>query len=408
MKRATNKLLRSILLLTVGFSVFAQGGDVVPSGKDDASPESKALAFPFSYTGEGLANLSGGYKRGAIYEGLLSVGVQGDLGKLIGWDGGSFLVSGLYPHGPSLTQNYVHDFNSVSNIDAYDSIRLYEAWVQKELADGKLSIRVGQILADAEFFVSDNGALFINGAFGAIPLVSHNLRAPVFPDAIPGMRVRWIATDSLSVQAGIFDGDAGDPASNNKHGVDWNLNGEEGVLAITEIACKVNGEKENAGLRGVYKLGAFFHSSEANDAYPSAPSHTDAGGYFVADQQLWRKSGTEDQGLSGFLRIGGAPDDRNTVSFYFDTGLDYKGLLPGREKDIAGIGFSYTRLSAKLRDDAGESLGSHHEAILEATYKVQVKDWLTVQPDFQYIFNPGASEKLPNAFVAGVRFNVTF
>ena len=180
------------------------------------------------------------------------------------------------------------------------------------------------------------------------------------------------------------------------------------MLAITEIACKVNGEKENAGLRGVYKLGAFFHSSEANDAYPSAPSHTDAGGYFVADQQLWRKSGTEDQGLSGFLRIGGAPDDRNTVSFYFDTGLDYKGLLPGREKDIAGIGFSYTRLSAKLRDDAGESLGSHHEAILEATYKVQVKDWLTVQPDFQYIFNPGASEKLPNAFVAGVRFNVTF
>ncbi len=408
MKRPTNIFLRSILLCTIGFVPFAQGGEVVATSPQEGEPAAKAISFPFSYTGEGLANLTGGYKRGAVYEGLLSVGVQGNLGKLIGWKGGSFLVSGLFPHGPSLTENYVHDFNSVSNIDAYDSIRLYEAWVQQELADGKLSIRIGQILADAEFFVSDNGALFINGAFGAIPLVSHNLSAPVFPEALPGIRARWTATDFLSVQAGIFDGDAGDPASDNKHGVEWKLNREDGVLAITEIDFKFNGGKDNQGLRGVYNVGVFFHSSKANEAFPDRADHADFGGYFVVDQQLWRKAGTEDQGLSGFLRIGGAPDDRNTVPFYFDTGLDYKGLLPGRDNDIAGIGFSYTKLSPNLCDDAGEPFASHHEAILEATYKVQVKDWLTVQPDLQYIFNPGASENLPNALVAGVRFNVTF
>jgi len=408
MKKTTNNLLLSIVLLTAGFSPLAQGGDAVQPAKEEAPPEAKAISFPFSYTGEGFGNLSGGYKRGAVYDGLLSVGVQGDLDKLIGWQGGSFLVSGLYPHGASLTDNYVHDFNGVSNIDAYDSIRLYEAWFQQELADGKISIRVGQILADAEFFVSDNGTLFINGAFGAIPLISQNFNAPVFPEATPGLRVRWTATDSLSVQAGIFDGDVGDQAADNKHGLDWNLGGKEGLLAITEVAYKVNGEKDNEGLRGVYKLGVFFHSSETNDAFPNAPRESDAGGYFVVDQQLWRKSGTEDQGLSGFLRIGGAPGDRNTVPFYFDTGFNYKGLIPGRDKDIAGLALSYTKLSADLCDDVGEPVESHHETILEATYKVQVKDWLTIQPDIQYIFNPGACEILPNALVAGVRFNVTF
>jgi len=39
---------------------------------------------------------------------------------------------------------------------------------------------------------------------------------------------------------------------------------------------------------------------------------------------------------------------------------------------------------------------------------VVLKDWLTVQTDFQYIINPGASQSAPNAFVAGLRFNLTF
>lgn len=395
---ASNRLLSFLLAAT---STLAHAGDATASAQD----EQKALTFPFSCTGEGLANLSGGYKRGAVYEGLLSVGASGNLEKLAGWKGASFLVSGIYPHGPSLTYNYVHDFNGVSNIDTYDSIRLYEAWVQQELADGKISIRAGQILADTEFFVSDNGALFLNSAFGAIPLISQNIDAPVFPAAAPGVRVRWTATDSLSLQAGIFDGNVGDPAVDNKHGVDWNLNG---VLAIAEVAYKWNAEKKSTGLPGVGKLGAFFHSSQTDEAFPESPARENAGGYFVVDQQLWRKPGTEDQGLSGFLRIGIAPDDRNTVPFCLDAGFNFTGLIAGRDKDIAGIGFVYTKLSNNLSDETGAPLGSHHEAILEATYKIVVKDWLSVQPDFQYIFNPGACDNATNAIVAGIRFNISF
>ncbi|MCX6967328.1 MAG: carbohydrate porin [Verrucomicrobia bacterium] len=392
----------SLLLLVAAFSPLARGGDAPADAKEGAS----AFSFPTSYTGEGFANLSGDSKRGAIYEGLLSVGVQGDLEKGIGWKGGSFLVSGIDPHGSSLTDHYVHDLNRVSNIDAYDSVRLYEAWVQQELAESKVSIRLGQILADTEFFVSDNGALFLNGAFGAIPVVSQNCDAPVFPVAAPGMRVRWTATEPFSVQAGLYKGDVGDPATENTHGLDWSWRG--GVLAITEVAYKIHSAKGSQGLPGVYKLGAFFHSSGTNEAFPEAPSHSNAGGYFVADQQLWRKLGSEGQGLSGFVRIGAAPADRNAVPFYLDTGLNFKGLIPGRDNDIAGLGLSYTNLSGKVCDDAGKPSNTHPETVLEATYKIALKEWFSVQPDFQYICNPGGTESASNAVVVGLRFHLTF
>jgi len=209
------------------------------------------------------------------------------------------------------------------------------------------------------------------------------------------------------VQVGVFDGNVGDPATENQHGLHWNLNADSGVLALAEAAYSVNSQKESQGLRGVYKFGLFYHTPSKNDEFLELPRHANAGGYFIADQQLWRKPGSEDGGLGGFLRVGGAPSDRNVVSFYGDAGLNFKGTLPGREKDIAGIGVSYTKLSEKLRDETNAPLDGHFETILEMTYRIIINEKLSVQPDFQYIFNPGASHKLPNAVVAGLRFNLT-
>lgn len=396
--KTTTCFLASFILFGAALHPWARAGE--PSAAPDN--QTKGLTFPISYTGEVLGNLSGGYRQGAIYDGVLNVGMQGDLEKLAGWKGGSFLVSGLYPHGSSLTEKYVQDLNGVSNIDAYDSIRLYEAWFQQEFDDGKFSLRVGQLLADTEFFVSDNAALFLNGAFGAIPLLSQNFSSPVYPVAAPGVRAAWKPSETVSVQAGIYDGNAGDPVEDNRHGLDWSFNGNKGALALAEIALKP--WKDG----GVYKVGAFYHSPTDNDVFPESGYHGRAGGYFIADQPLWLKPGTEGEGLSGFLRIGGAPANRCAVPFYFDTGLSYKGLIPGRSRDVAGLGFSYTHLSADLLDENGGPIERHHEAIVEATYRVAVTNWLTVQPDVQYIFNPGGAAKADNALVAGVRFTLTF
>jgi porin len=57
---------------------------------------------------------------------------------------------------------------------------------------------------------------------------------------------------------------------------------------------------------------------------------------------------------------------------------------------------------------SGAPVLSHHENVLEITYLANLTEWFSLQPDFQYIFNPGGFGRTPNAAVAGIRFNVTF
>ena len=57
--------------------------------------------FAVTYIGEVVGNVSGGYRTGAIYEGLLRAEVDLDPAKLGLWASGQFHVSMLWPHGES-------------------------------------------------------------------------------------------------------------------------------------------------------------------------------------------------------------------------------------------------------------------------------------------------------------------
>ncbi|MFM8657176.1 MAG: carbohydrate porin, partial [Chthoniobacterales bacterium] len=48
------------------------------------------------------------------------------------------------------------------------------------------------------------------------------------------------------------------------------------------------------------------------------------------------------------------------------------------------------------------------EMVFEATYQVQLSPWFTVQPDVQYIVQPGGSTAIPNAFVLGLSVGIDF
>lgn len=44
----------------------------------------------------------------------------------------------------------------------------------------------------------------------------------------------------------------------------------------------------------------------------------------------------------------------------------------------------------------------------EFTYQAQVAKWLTIQPDVQFIINPGGTQDLNNALVIGARAVIAF
>ena len=352
-----------------------------------------------------------------------------NLEKLVRWPGATFYADALLPHGPSLTDRYTHDLNVVSNIDAYDSPRLDEIWLEQKLFGDALSLRLGELAIDTEFFISESGTLFLNSCFGAPPIIGANFNAPAYPLAAPGVRLEWKITPSVLVRAGAFSGDPGDSQRTNTHGGRISFTDKTGLLTLAEAVYQTGaGVKDTpeAGLPGTFKLGGFYHSGEFADVSNNGATHRGiAGVYAVVDQALYRESTASrtsakdakttadsadaEQGLNFFTRGGTAlPEDRNLVTGYLEAGLTYKGLLPGRDSDTLGCACTCTCISRDARGDAGEALTSHHETVLEASYQAAITDWLTVQPDFQYIIRPGATGRLPNATVIGARFTLSF
>ena len=139
---------------------------------------------------------------------------------------------------------------------------------------------------------------------------------------------------------------------------------------------------------------------------------------------LWRNA-DKSRSVSGFLRVGAAPDDRNVVSLYVDGGLGFAGLIPGRDKDTLTLGASYARISNNARSlDRDMRLSSDpsqpvrdDESVIEVSYQAQMTPWFVFQPDIQYIVHPGGLVADPDdanggpvadALVIGTRASLTF
>jgi porin len=376
-----------------------------------SATEQEGVTFTAEYTGEIFANLSGGIKTGAAYEGLIRLSLQLDLAQLLCWKGATVYGSMLYPAGEGLTNQYTGDFNRLSNIDAYDSVRLFELWFQQKLFGGLFSIRLGQIAADQEFYQSTTSNLFINSCFGTFPTISFNTNLPIYPVGGLGVRIDYRPSSSATFRAGVFDSNPGIQDLNDKHGIAFHLNPTAGLIFVAEGVYQVNPTRENRGTVGTYTIGGYYDSRQYSGDFVH-PVHASNGGlYAIIDQVVYRAQPYIDeksskQGLSIFTSCGVAPRDRNVVSLYVDCGCNYLGLVPGRENDILGVAVSYTKLSDELVEN--RTIHSGHETVIEASYKLQLNDHLYLQPDAQYIFYPGGFGAHPNAWVSGLRFDFTF
>jgi porin len=402
----------------------------------------QGVSFTITYTSDLQGNVVGGIRRGAVYDGLLEPEVDIDLGKAIGWQGASARVSMLQISGPSASAWYVGNLLNVSSINGRPATRLYNAWLQQNAFNDVLSVRVGLMNVDAEFFISQTASLFVSSTFGWPGILAVDLPGggPAYPLSAPMVRVKVQPTPDLSVMAAVFSGDpTGGNGSNSLStlqpaGTTVSFNG--GVFAMAEAQYAINQGKDAKGIPATFKLGGWYHSSSrfadqrfdnmglslADPLSDGVPfNHQgDWGLYGIADATLYQSG--SGAALSAFARVAGTPDDQNIISFYADAGLTYKGLIPGRDGDSVGIAAAYARIGNRARsldlDFQGFGLVftplRSQEAILELTYQAQVTGWWSLQPDLQAVFNPGGrvananGTVRPNALVIGLRSQVTF
>ena len=396
------------------------------------------ISLNFTETSEGLGNITGGSRQGFEYDGLLQMNLQMDTQRAFGLHGGLFNISGLNVHGRNLSADNLYTLQTASGIEADRSTRLWELWYQQKFLDeDRMDIRVGQQSLDQEFMVSQNALVFVNTMFGWPMLPSADLPGggPAYPLSAPGVRVRARPTDAITVLVGAFNGSPvnnpnGDPQERNLSGVTFPLDG--GVLAIAEVQYQYPalGQMVYVGdsdqLAGTYRFGFWYDSeSFADERFGNVTHHGDMGIYGVADQMLWHSDDDPDHALSVFVRAMGTPQiDRNLIDFSLNAGLTLHDPIPHRDDDTLGIGIGFANVSHDAVNadmDLRATVAPHHpvrsnETFLELTYQYQLTPWCQIQPDFQYVFNPGGGvgnpnnpgQRIKNEAVLGIRVNLLF
>jgi porin len=395
---------------------------------------------------ETLSNPTGGIRQLTIYQGLFTTSLNLDLEKLAKWPGAGFYTDAYQISGRGLSRNAIGNLLAISTIEALASTRLHDLWLQQQFLEGQASLRVGQIALDDEFYISQYSASFVNSTFGCPDILSTDLPSggPCYPFATPGARLRAAPTTDVRFSAAAFNGNPappgpGEPQVRNSSGTNF-LIGEGGFLAIAELTYEFDEEPISSLRLSDVKFGSWYHTADFPDLHRdilgnslAAPASSGVpathrgnfGVYLITDKMLWRRPDTATQGLATFLRVGGAPADRNLISLEVDAGVTFKGLFPDRELDVLGVAASYARIGYGRRLDRDEIRFTgierpirDYEAVLEITYAARIAPWWVLQPDLQLVFHPGGftsapppapvAQPIPNAVVVGLRSVISF
>jgi porin len=359
----------------------------------------KGVRLEFAHKSDVLSNTSGGLKRGTAWMGNTEAVIGFDMEKLAGWDGTSALIHYHVQSGSKFDRDYVGSFMGVDNIETTANTgQFYEAWLQKNLLEDRLSLLAGLYAIDSEFYVTDTSGLFLQPPYGMANDLAQTGQngPPIFPTGALAIRVKYNYGDYYA-QYALTDGVPGDPT--NPHGTHIQLNKGDGTLSIAEFGYtpQESGKPVNKTALGIWR-----YTTPGTDLISGTPQ-ADKGIYFLAERTLSAKPDSPDQGLSGFVRFGTASRDVYQADWTGSIGLTYHGLIAGRDDDDAGIALTYNHASNKYRTSAGSE---SNETSVEATYRFQVKSWLALQPVVQFISNPAMDPSLKDAWLVGVRAEI--
>lgn len=406
------------------------------------------ISLSIQETSEDLGNIRGGTNRGTAYDGLTEVLVQLDTQRAFRHYGGLFNLSLLNIHGRNLSAANLQTLQTASGIEGDDGTRLWEAWYdQKFLDEDRMDIKVGQQSLDQEFMVSTNSAYFVNTMMGWPMLPSADMPAggPAYPLSALGVRLAARPVNGINLLAGVFNGDpvknddGSDPQKQNPRGTSFPLNGGQLYIAEAQFSYPAAGSMVEAGqakpLGWTYRIGAWYNTnpfadqrfdtdgvSLANPASTGLPQmhRGDWSWYAVVDRLAWVDQDYPDRNIAVFARVMGTPlKDRNPIDGSLNAGVVFHSPVPNRPADTLGLGFGYAHVSHALNQLDADTVSYSGQAqplrtgegFAELTYQYQLRPWIQLQPDFQYVFNPGAGiplngtsgARIPNETVLGLR-----
>jgi porin len=373
----------------------------------------EGVTFDFNDIGDFLTDVTGSQVHHATYFGRLRATTDIDFNKLDGFDG-EFVFSGITQYGQNLSGQYLHTNTLTSSIAGVNSVRIDQLWYQQGFADSMFKVKLGQIAPVNEFGATDFFDILFNDELGYAPNAIFNTRTPFSPAGKPGL-ILWgdlsEITPGLYVKTGVFTA-YNNPYHPDTNGVDYGNDFDHGMSGSFELGYK----EQNTEYAGTYKVGVnatpdvIYFNPATGQEY-----HGDYNAYATVEKTVYRPLGADGKpaakkGLDVLFQFVGEPGDRNPFQYEFTMGGRYTGLIPGRDEDKVGYGLIYSdngiAFSQASQNMGGAGLGG--ETTLELDYQYNPAPWLSIQPDAQYIIDPGGIQSRDDILVLGLRTIVRF
>lgn len=365
---------------------------------------STEITTGIAYTSDILGNVAGGFEQGVRYMDNFDLEVEIKKNKA------TVFIRTLENNAGSISE-LSGDIQAVSNIDADQSWRLYEAWGSLIVSE-KTSVLLGIYDLNSEFDVINTAGLFINSSHGIGPdfASSGEFGPSIFPLTFTTARVKSLIRPGIEVKAAILNAFPDHPL-NSEFVNPAKPSPQKRVLSVAEVTVFDKNAEGSSLERGTVETSTYRMVLGAWKYYGqrlgwNGSKQIEYGVYVSAESRVFSERNSSEEGLNAFVRFGMTNPRINQFSHYLGGGLSYTGLLSGRTEDVLGLAISLPVNGNKYQQFTRYEFGN--EAITEVTYFAEVLPFLSVQFDLQYIANPNQAPNLDNAIVTGVRSVVHF
>ena len=400
----TLKCAAGAVLLATGMMAMDANSAAWAQEASEAAPDAgddNAVVWGFTYKGDVTSVVSGGASTSGRYLDNIEITGEASLEKLFGWTGAKAFAH-LLSNSGAAPNEIAGTLQGIDNIEvSRPRAKIYELWIEQEFADSRASLLGGLYDLNSEFYQTEAAGLLIAPAFGiGSELAATGPNGPsIFPSTALALRARWDVADGQRIQGAVLNATAG--VLGDPDGVD--LSFDDGALLI--------GEWVQSGDMQV-RIGAWSYTEKQDDIRDvdsfGAPLLRRAHGVYASVEGQMAAFG--ESTVSGFVRAGTSEGHTTPYSGGWQAGLLMTSVFPTRPDSTFSIGVNQGLINSRQRANDRDLGGnpSKGESAVEITYADKIGENLTLQPDLQFIHNPGADAARDAVVVATLRATVEY
>ncbi len=379
------------------------------------------VAFRGGFITEAAGVVDGGINHSARNAFQTQVGVDLDMGKLTRfWGDGRFHLTINDRRGRGASQELAgNDYMPIQEIYSDQFTRLTELSYDQNFLDKKLNWKAGFYVMGNDFGINQIMTNFVNAALCAHPIsLSTSAGWTNWPRPRWATHVTVHPTPETTLRTGMV-------LVNTQYNLEanrWSLHehGTTGHLYPIEFEW-APGTANKGNFPGHYKIGYYYDTSDARmvgNRNALIADHRE-GGYIMTDQKITNNA--VNGGLSLFAQYTAQSQQTAVMHRWFSGGFVYQGIFHGRPQDRVAVGYVRASINQHLLQQQLQlqAMGlisdpdwelNQAEELWEVAYTFQVKPWLSLRPDVQYITNPGTFryKNTDNVLALGLQAKITF